>query len=83
MLKIVFCTLPLSEVLRPKSSNLFFGMNLANKVSPSHGGIGLLKLVVPLRISREVPALVSTGDSKSFIHAKAFHSSLLLCVLRC
>ena len=32
---------PASDVLRPKSSSLAFGMNLANKVTPSHGGIGL------------------------------------------
>jgi len=39
--KYVFFTLPMSEVLRPKSSNLFVGINLASKVTPSHGGIVL------------------------------------------
>ena len=39
--KYVVFTLPRSEVLRLKSSNLFVGMNLANKVTPSHDGIGL------------------------------------------
>ena len=29
------------DVLHLKSSSLVFGMNLANKVTPSHGGIGL------------------------------------------
>ena len=32
---------PMSEVLRPKSSNLIVGIDFANKVTPSHGGIGL------------------------------------------
>ena len=39
--KYVVFTLPMSEVLRLKSSNLFVGMNLANKVTLSHDGIGL------------------------------------------
>lgn len=39
--KYLVFTLPMSEVLRPKSSNLFVGMNLADKVTPSYGGIGL------------------------------------------
>ena len=32
---------PESDVLHLKSSSLVFGMNLANKVTPSHDGIGL------------------------------------------
>ena len=37
---VVFSS-PTSEVLRPKSSNLTVGMDFANKVVSSCGGIGL------------------------------------------
>ena len=39
--KYLVFTLLMSEVLRPKSSICIVGMNLARKVTPSHGGIGL------------------------------------------
>ena len=39
--KYVLFTLSMSGVLRPKSSNLIVGIDFANKVTPSHGGIGL------------------------------------------
>ena len=39
--KYVVFTLPMSEVLWPKSLICIVGMNLADKVMPSHGGIGL------------------------------------------
>ena len=39
--KYVVSPLPMSEVLRPKSSNLIVGIVFANIVVPSHGGIGL------------------------------------------
>ena len=39
--KYVVFTLPMSEVLRLKSSIGIVGMNPANKITPSHGGIGL------------------------------------------
>ena len=39
--KYVVYTLPISGALCPKSSIYIVGMDLANKVTPSHGGIGL------------------------------------------
>ena len=39
--KNVVFTLPTSYVLRPKSSNLVIGMDLANNVVPFRNGIGL------------------------------------------
>ena len=39
--KYVVYTLPTSDGLRPMVSNLIIGMNLADKVTPSYGGIGL------------------------------------------
>ena len=48
------------EALRPKSSSLIVGTACANVTVPPQGGMIFDKSIVPLRISREVLALVST-----------------------